>query len=128
MDFIVSEDNKGIIPTQTPGFIGVVSAAEIVSNKLPILRQANRSVRSLLVGHEQSELQGLQGLQGLDYKHPPSAAGLVACRSMSELMTPVIAVVGTCLVPPLAMGRPSSPGVAACGRRTANHACTAEVS
>ena len=26
-----------------------------------------------------------------------------------------------------AMGRPSSPGVAACGRRTANHACTAEV-
>eukprot|EP01048_Picozoa_sp_COSAG05_P002307 COSAG05_NODE_92_length_19835_cov_158.918271_3_plen_98_part_00 len=65
---------------------------------------------------------------GLDYTHPPSAAGLVTCRSMSELMPPVIAVVGTCLVPPLAMGRPSSPDVVACGRRTANHACTAEVS
>ena len=64
---------------------------------------------------------------GLDYAYPPSAAGLVACRSMSELMPPVIAVVGTCLVPPLAMERPSSPGVVACGRRTANHACTAEV-
>ena len=64
---------------------------------------------------------------GLDYAYPPSAAGLVACRSMSELMPPVIAVVGTCLVPPLAMKRPSSPGVVACGRRTANHACTAEV-
>ena len=61
---------------------------------------------------------------GLNYAHPPSAAGLVAWRNMSELMPPVIAVVGTCLVPPLAMGRPSSPGVAACGRRTANHACT----
>ena len=66
MDFIVSEDNKGIIPTQTPGFIGVVSAAGIVSNKLPILRYVSR-VRltgplGLLVGHEheQSELQGLQ--------------------------------------------------------------------
>ena len=35
---------------------------------------------------------------GLDYAHPPSAAVLVACRSMFELMPPVIAVVGTCLV------------------------------
>ena len=34
---------------------------------------------------------------GLDYAHPPSAAGLVACRSISELMPPVIAVVGTYL-------------------------------
>ena len=42
---------------------------------------------------------------GMDYTHPPSAAELVACHSMSELMPPVIAVVGNCLVPPLAMGR-----------------------
>ena len=41
---------------------------------------------------------------GLDYAYPQSAGGLVACRSVSELMPPVIAVVGTRLVPPLAMG------------------------
>ena len=51
---------------------------------------------------------------GLDYAHPPSAAGLVACRSMFELMPPVIAVVGTCLVPPLAMGHGQAI-IAGCG-------------
>ena len=63
----------------------------------------------------------------LDYAYPQSAGGLVACCSVSVLMPSVIAVGGTRLVPPPAMGMPSSPGVAACGRRTANHACTAEV-
>ena len=76
---------------------------------------------------QQAPIMVLISSCGLDYTHPPSAAGLVACRSMPELMPPVIAVVGTCLVPPLAMGRPSSPGVAACGRRTTNHARRAEV-
>ena len=60
---------------------------------------------------------------GMDCTHPPSAAGLVAFHSMSQLMPPVIAVVGTRLVPPLAMGRPSSPGVVACGRRTGSQPC-----
>ena len=53
---------------------------------------------------------------GLDYAYPPSAAGLVACRSMSELMPPVIAVVGTCLVPPLAI-------IAGCGGKAIIAGC-----
>jgi len=61
---------------------------------------------------QQAPIMVLISSCGLDYTHPPLAATLVACHSMSELMPPVIAVVGTCLVPPLAMGRPSSPGVA----------------
>ena len=69
---------------------------------------------------QQAPIMVLISSCGLDYTHPPSAAGLVACRSMSELMPPVIAVVGTCLVPPLAMERPSSPGVVACGVRPAD--------
>ena len=39
----------------------------------------------------------------LDYAYPPSAAGLVTCRSVSELMPPIIVVDDTCLVSPLAM-------------------------
>ena len=46
---------------------------------------------------QQAPIMVLISSCGLDYTHPPSAAGLVACRSMSELMPPVIAVVGTCL-------------------------------
>jgi len=46
---------------------------------------------------------------------PQSAGGMVACRSVSGLMPPVIAVGGTRLVPPPAMGMPSSPRVVACG-------------
>ena len=77
---------------------------------------------------QQAPIMVLISSCGLDYVYPQSAGGLVACRSVSELMPTVIAVGGTRLVPPLAMGRPSSPGVVACGQRTANHACTAEVS
>ena len=64
---------------------------------------------------QQAPIKVLVSSCSLDYTHPPSAAGLVACRSMSELMPSVITVVGTRLVPPPAMGMPSSPGVAACG-------------
>ena len=64
---------------------------------------------------------------GLDYAYPQSAGGLAACRSVSELMPPVIAVGGTRLVPGAPTDHGHAMGVAACGRRTANHACRAEV-
>ena len=72
---------------------------------------------------QQAPIMVLISSCGLDYAYPQPAGGLVACHSVSELMPPVIAVVGTRLVPPLAMGRPSSPGVAACGRRTFHFVC-----
>ena len=53
---------------------------------------------------------------GLDCAYPRSASGLVACLSVSELMPPVIAVVGTCLVPPLAI-------IAGCGGKAIIAGC-----
>ena len=49
---------------------------------------------------QQAPIMVLISSCGLDYAYSQSASGLVACRSMSELMPPVIAVVGTCLVRP----------------------------
>ena len=59
---------------------------------------------------QQAPIMVLISSCGLDYMYayPQSAGGLVACRSVYELMPPVIAVVGTRLVPPPAMGMPSS--------------------
>ena len=76
---------------------------------------------------QQAPIMVLISSCGLDYAYPQSAGGLVACRSVSELMPSVIAVVGARLVPPPAMGMPSSPSVVVCSRWTANHACRAEV-
>ena len=52
---------------------------------------------------QQAPIMVLISSCGLDYAYPQSAGGLVACRSVSELMPPVIAVGGTRLVPPPAM-------------------------
>ena len=64
---------------------------------------------------QQAPIMVLISSCGLDYAYPQSAGGLVACRSVSELMTQVIAVGGTRLVPSLAMVRPPSPRTATCG-------------